>query len=170
MSIEMDNQEIDHRTHTTFLGEIIYSNFNWNRQIQHVYNKVSKCIGILSKVKGLLLKDILLTLYYSLAFPYIMYCNNVSVITHPSMLLKITVLQNKIVHMICSSHCQAHSNSLFKELRTLNIFDVKDKNVTEKSMEDNNVTDKDETCKNVTDMYVTEKDVKDKDKKQGCDG
>ncbi len=67
--IKIDNQEIDQTTDTQFLGVIINSNFNWNRQLQHVCNEVSKCIGILSKVKGLLLKDTLITLYYILAFP-----------------------------------------------------------------------------------------------------
>ncbi len=53
------------QTHTNILGVIIDSNFSWNKQIQHLCNKVSKCIGILSRVKGLLLKDTLITLYHS---------------------------------------------------------------------------------------------------------
>ncbi len=129
---KIDNHEIEQTTHTQFLGVIIDSKFSWNKQIQHLCNKVSKtleskCIGILSKVKGLLLKETQITLYHSLAFPYLIYSHNVWAITHSTKLLWITILpKDKIVCMICNtnSHYQAHTSPLFQKLKILKFVDI----------------------------------------------
>ena len=45
----INSQKIDQVKEKAFLGVIMDENFNWNYEISHVANKVSKCIGIIRK-------------------------------------------------------------------------------------------------------------------------
>jgi len=54
---------------------------------------MSKTIGILSRIKHILPKYILHTLYYTMIFSYLHYCNIVWASTYPSRLEKIATLQ-----------------------------------------------------------------------------
>src|SRR6218665_3001757 len=59
----------------TFLGIIVDQNLTWSKQITQITNKVSKNIGILSRISYKLPAHTLISLYYSLIYPYLAYCN-----------------------------------------------------------------------------------------------
>ena len=63
--------------------------------IEQITSKMSKTIGILSRIKHILPKCILHTLYYTMIFPYLHYCNIVWASIYPSRLEKIATLQKK---------------------------------------------------------------------------
>ena len=50
------------------------SQCNWAAHIAHVKSKISKCVGILIKARPCLSRKCLLDLYYSFAYPYLIYC------------------------------------------------------------------------------------------------
>ena len=56
---------------TKFLGLIIDSKLNWSNQITYIKNKMSKSIGILTKIRRFLDKKIFRNLYYSFVYPYL---------------------------------------------------------------------------------------------------
>ena len=58
--------------------------------------------GILRKVYPLINCSSYLTIYYSVIFPYINYCNNVWAATYPLFLTKLLVIQRFLRMMSCS--------------------------------------------------------------------
>ena len=72
--IKICNQKIAFDEHTKFLGIYIDSNLSWSQHILFLKTKLSKGIGVLRKASKLLSKNVLVTLYDSLVFPYLNYC------------------------------------------------------------------------------------------------
>ena len=76
-----------------------------------------------SKVKArfFLSSKPLLSLYYTLVYPYLNYCNIAWCSTYPSNLNRILYLQKRIVRIICGAGYLSHTAPLS---RTLNILDI----------------------------------------------
>ena len=108
---------------TKFLGVIISSNLSWNKHIDVVLSKISKTIGIISKVRHLLPVLGTRTLYVTLVEPYLGYCNIVWAQSKPTTYLdKIFRIQKKYCRLMTFSHFQAHSEPLFRQLSILSIY------------------------------------------------
>ena len=60
-----------------FLGVTIDNNFKWNDHITYVKSKISKTIGLFYKMRQYFGRKALVNLYYSLIFPYLIYCNEI---------------------------------------------------------------------------------------------
>ena len=60
-----------------FLGVQIDSKLTWKSHIDYIGKKLSKSLGIISKAQHVLKKDILINLYYTFAYPYLIYCNEI---------------------------------------------------------------------------------------------
>ena len=73
---------------TKFLGIQIDLQLNWKKHIDYICKKLSKCVGIIAKARKKLYKSSLITLYYSFAYPYFIYCNHVCVNTFKTSLEK----------------------------------------------------------------------------------
>ena len=57
-----------------FLGVIIDDKLNFDNHISYIKNKISKGLGILIKAKKYLNRRILVNLYYTFVYPYLIYC------------------------------------------------------------------------------------------------
>ena len=55
-------------------------------------------------------------LYYSLIYPYFYYCNIVWASTYNTNLLRLIILQKRIIRIITKSHFNAHTDLIFKDL------------------------------------------------------
>jgi len=109
---------------TKFLGVIIDSKLSWKDHIFYICNKIAKGIGIIRKVRDLLDRDTLLSLYYTFVYPYMTYCNIIWGKAAKIHLLKLHLLQKRILRIICNTHFLAHSEPLFKDCKVLNIFQI----------------------------------------------
>ena len=109
---------------TRFLGIIIDESLSWREQISCVCQKVNKSIGIIRRISNLINKKCLLTLYYSLIYPHLSYCNIVWGSTYSTSLRKITILQNRFVRLASRSAWDAAAAPLFKQLEILTIHDI----------------------------------------------
>ena len=65
-----------------------------------------------------------LTLYYSLIYPYITYCNSTWSSTYVTNLNRIYCFQKHAVRAITNSDYRAHSASLFSKLKFLDIYQI----------------------------------------------
>jgi hypothetical protein len=104
-----------------FLGVHLDSHLTWTNHINYIKSKISKGLGIINKVKQLLNKSTLLTLYYSFVYPYLTYCLIIwggAANIHIDLLLKI---QKKIVRIISRTTFLAHTHDLFTNLNILPI-------------------------------------------------
>ena len=66
MSVKSDNQ-------VKYLGLIFDSNLNWKPYLHELSKKISRGIGVLSKIRYHVNRNILLQLYYSLIYPFLAY-------------------------------------------------------------------------------------------------
>ena len=75
INLRMQNTPLTRPYKTKFLGIILSANLKWQKHIDVVLNKTSKSIGIISKVRHLLLPYLTRMLYMTLVEPYLNYCN-----------------------------------------------------------------------------------------------
>ena len=73
LNITIGEETIQRRDTVKFLGMYIDSKLEWHDHIKYVRNKISSSLYAMRKVKHILTTNHLLTLYYSLVYPYIDY-------------------------------------------------------------------------------------------------
>ena len=61
----INNITIAEKTVTKYLGTLIDNKLNWKYHIEYVRTKLSRAIGIISKIRYFTTKNVLLNLYYS---------------------------------------------------------------------------------------------------------
>ena len=98
--IAIDNQPINQVTETTFLGVILDKNLTWKPCISYLANKISKSTGVIYRSSFYLPQKSLLTLYYSLIYPYLIYCNMIWASTYLTNLRRIVTLQKRVIRII----------------------------------------------------------------------
>ncbi len=77
------------------------------------------------KVKYILTKSHVLTVYYSLVYPYLDYGITLWGTTHKTYINKIRIMQKKAIRIISNSKYNDHTEPLFKELKVLKLDDIK---------------------------------------------
>ena len=95
----------------------------WKFHIHELTKKISRNIGILSKLRHFAPCNLLIQIYYKTTFPFITYIiiwGN----TYKTILNPITVLQKKAVRIITFSHFQSHTSPIFKKLDLLKLSDI----------------------------------------------
>ena len=103
LDININKVRIERVYETKFLGVLVDSQLTWKQHIEYTCKKLSKCIGILSKARKKLCRSSLLTLYYSFAYPYLIYCNQVWGNNYQTVLNKLLLVQKKLVRIITCS-------------------------------------------------------------------
>ena len=116
---------IERQNDAKFLGVILSNDLKWNKHVDFVVNKITKTIGIISKVRHFLPISTTRTLYLTLVEPYINYCNLVWALPHPTVSLdKIYKIQKRYCRIINFAHYRAHSEPLFQNLSILNVYKI----------------------------------------------
>ena len=121
--IEIDGVLIEEKKAATFLGVVINEFLTWDDHISKVLKSVSRCIGILFKLKHCLPLHILLTLYNSILLPHISYCNIVWG-SFKSKNHQIYLLQKKAIRVCAGSDFYDHTDPLFYRFKTLKVDDI----------------------------------------------
>ena len=70
-TITLDNIAVKQVEVTKFCGVLLDQHLSWKYHINHVAIKVPKSIGIISKARFFLSSKSLLSLYYTLVYPYL---------------------------------------------------------------------------------------------------
>jgi hypothetical protein len=123
--VHIDNIDIPQVESVKFLGVYVDQHLTWSVHIEHIALKLAKNIGILKRISYLLPRNILLTLYYSMIYPYISYCNMIWASNYNSRFHRIIVLQKRIVRLIAGSPYNSHSEKLFTQLGILKVLQIK---------------------------------------------
>ena len=120
-SFSLGGQLLTQPNATKFLGVYIDEHLTWKDYISCLCKQISKSIGMLFRSRFYLSSKTNLTLYYSLIFPYITYCNFTKSSTYVTYLNRIYCLQKRAVQAITNSDYRAHSAPLFSKLKILDI-------------------------------------------------
>ena len=124
LPIMFNEEQIELRKAGKFLGITLDDALKFNEHISTICRKVSKTIGIFYKLRSFVNIQTLISLYYSLIYPYIIYCNIIWGGTYSSHLTPLLILQKKIVRIITGADYLAHSNPLFLQAKILKVQDV----------------------------------------------
>ena len=119
-NITINNQEIEFVSSFNFLGITLDKGLTWKAHIAKISVKLSKTIGILSRLKNYLPTNILLTLYSSLFLPYL----NYGILCWSSRTKEVAKLQKKVIRIISNTRFNSHTDPLFKKHRILKILDL----------------------------------------------
>ena len=122
INITIDSHTLYKCNNVNFLGIHIDKYLQWNTHIEYVNKKVSKCVGILNKLKYYVPLSALVTLYNSLILPYLSYCVPVWGNCNQSKMNSLIKLQKKSVRICTGSQYLDHTAPLFKKLNIL-VFD-----------------------------------------------
>lgn len=122
--VVLNDRELSQVEEVVFLGVVLDEHLSWKSHINHVSNKISKSIGIMRKSSFFLLKHSLLTLYYSMVYPYLQYCNIVWASTYLSNLSRLVILQKRVVRIINNSRFDSPTGLIFKNFQLLKFNDI----------------------------------------------
>ena len=121
LRIQIDDAPIKQVDSTKYLGITFDSNVTWKSHVNELCLKLSKTVGILSKVRHFVKKLILVMLCYSLIYPFLTYGVHVWGLTFPSFLTQLFIIQKKAMRIISFSEPKSHSEPLFKSLNLLKL-------------------------------------------------
>ena len=100
ISLSFGGKPLQQSNITKFLGVYIDDHLTWKHHISYVCKQIAKSIGIIFRSRFFLSSTTKLTLYYTLIYPYIVYCNCAWSSTYVSNLNRIYYLQKRAVRAI----------------------------------------------------------------------
>ena len=124
IKLNIEGEPISETIKSKFLGVIIDNKLSWKDHIAYISGKIARGIGIILKARKYLLKESLISLYYSFIYPYMIYCNHVwglACKTHLDYLIK---LQKRVIRIIAGVHPRTHTEPLFRKLNLLKCEDI----------------------------------------------
>lgn len=124
VKLNLGHKELEYEASTKFLGVRIDENLKFHIHINHICKKISKTVGILYRIRTYVTESILIQLYYSLVYPYLIYCNEIWGGAADVHLEKLLLLQKRIVRIITGEQYLAHTAPLFHRTGILKIKDL----------------------------------------------
>ena len=108
----------------TFLGVIIDESLDWKTHINNKALKVSRGVGIMSKLKYVVPKKVLMLLYNSIILPHLSYCNIVWGNSYSSHLTELKLLQKRAIRIISHAEYNSPIYPLFREKQILPVQEL----------------------------------------------
>ena len=119
--IKIDGTTILRTNSCKFLGVQIHENLSWSHHVKEISSKISKQIGIISRIRHKLSVSHLIMLYNAFILPYLTYCVTIWGNSPAVVLNTLTILQKKVIRLITNSAFLAHTAPLFSKLNLLNV-------------------------------------------------
>jgi hypothetical protein len=123
-TILIDNMKVPRVASVKFLGVFIDQHVGWSEHLTHISAKVAKSIGVITRISAHLPNKILLSLYYSLVYPYLSYGNLVWASNYKTKLKRLLILQKRIVRVLARAPFNSHTSALFQDLGILKIEQI----------------------------------------------
>ena len=120
----MDGTSIKKIDTVRFLGVKLDENLSWINHIAHVKSKIARGIGVISKARKYFNTRVLVSLYYSLIYPHLIYCVEVWGCAHKTYLKPLQTLQNRIIRVINCLRNRTNVNEFYKKLKILQISQI----------------------------------------------
>jgi hypothetical protein len=123
LNVMLNNEKIEQVNKVKYLGVMIDNNLTWNEHISVLCKNLSYKISQLSRVKNIVTKDMMLTIYRSIIQPTIDYAITVWGHTTMENISKIQRLQNMAARIILDNfdYVNVRGINLVKQLKWMNI-------------------------------------------------
>ena len=69
----MNKKALEQKDNVKYLGVLIDQHLKWNYHISNISKKISRGVGILSKLRNFMDTDLLKTIYYCLVYSHVSY-------------------------------------------------------------------------------------------------
>ena len=124
LNVKIGGNAINEVQSVKYLGVEFDSNLTWKPHISQLSLKLSKTVGVLSKIRYFVNSDVLVMLYYALIFSFLNYRIETWGLTYPSYLKPISIIQKKCIRIMTFSGPQSHSEPLLRSLNLLKFTDL----------------------------------------------
>ena len=108
IKLKLDGVNIQEVSTVKYLGVTFDSNLTWKNHVNELCLKLSKTVGIFSKLRYYINVDIRIMLYYSLIYPFLTYAIHVWGLIYPTYLKPVTTLQKRVVRIMTFSDPRSH--------------------------------------------------------------
>ena len=120
LELKLDDKLIEQVSDFNLLGVHINQHLNWSTHTNYINTKISKTIGILSKLKHFLPRFVLKIIYDTLIVPHLTY----GILCWGHSAKKTFILQKKCLRIISNSKYNAHTDPIFKQFSLLKLQDI----------------------------------------------
>ena len=110
---------LENKEFIKYLGVFIDKGLSWKEHINYILTKISRSVGLISKLRHFIPRHTLLTIYQALIVPYISYGLTVWGQTSSFLLNKILILQKRALRFIYSTKRDQHAIPLFIDAKVL---------------------------------------------------
>ena len=117
----LDHANPEHQTYK-LLGVHFDEYLNFDKHTSYICSKLARSIYCIKRASNKLSKKSLLSLYYALIHPHLLYCYNILSFTSNSNLQHIQKMQKKALRIVTKSKVNEHTGPLFKANKIL-LFD-----------------------------------------------
>ena len=131
VTILINKKAIDEVHYVKYLGVLIDSHLTFKPHINELYKKISRAIGVLYKLRPFVTTKILLNVYYTIVYPFLLYGIIIWGSASKSILNPIHIQQKKFVRLVTYNDNYPiipgplpHTPPLFHQLNLLTIFDI----------------------------------------------
>ena len=124
LDIKIGNISLKLSEFVKYLGIHIDQNLTWKSHMHYISKKISKSVGMISKLRHYVDLPTQKHVYYSLVYPYLQYGISVWGNTYKTRLSRLNKLNNKAIRIMTFSHFQAHAPPLFRDLHILQLSDI----------------------------------------------
>ena len=120
LNININTNIIERVSNFNFLGLHVASNLTWTKHTTEISKKISRMTGVLYRMRNILPRNILLSLYNTMILPHINYC----LLSWGKESADLLLLQKRAARIITSAKYHAHSEPIFKCLNIMKIEDI----------------------------------------------
>ena len=106
------------------LSFLVYNKLSWKDHILYISGKLARGTGVILKARKNLMKETLISLYYSFVYPYLIYCNHVLGLACKTYMNTLFLLQKRMIKIAAGVNRRSHTDPLFKELKLLKCNDI----------------------------------------------
>ena len=124
MNINIDGEVINETSKTKFRGVIIDNKLSWKDHILYISGKLARGTCVILKARKYLMKEALISLYYSFVYPHLIYCNHVWGLACKTYMNTLFLLQKRIIKIIAGVNRRSHTDPISKELKLLKCNDI----------------------------------------------
>ena len=124
MKLYVNDTLLEEKNHVKYLGIMMDNNLNWKSHATYIAKKNKGSIGILSKLRYYVTHDTLITLYFALLYPFLIYGILIWGNTYPTNIKLLFILQKRAIRLITFSKFDEHTSPLFKITGILTFFDL----------------------------------------------
>ena len=124
LMLSLDGRTINILNNANYLGVTIDNSLSFKPHIDKICSKLSKNIGVMYRMSYYVPETVLLNVYYSIIYPYLMYCCVAWGGAAAVHIDKLLTLQKKAVRIITHSGYLDHSDPLFRRTNLLKMPDI----------------------------------------------